>query len=65
MTIYENKINADYANVSNFLKEEGISENVYNHIKRKKTSSFRKGSEALKACEKLRKMGYMPKVEER
>ncbi len=57
------KINRDFANETAFCREMGISRNVYNHLKRKKATYFREGSDAYNASIKIEKRGYMKERE--
>lgn len=52
-------IKLKYGSIAEFRREENISESVLQSIQNKKSLSFKKGSQARKAFEKLNKLGFI------
>jgi len=59
MEILTKKICESYQNLPNFCKEEGLSLNVVNSLRKKKGNYFRTGSKAFKAYKRLKALGFI------
>lgn len=58
-----NAIQLKYGSIAEFRREEGISESVFCGLQRKKSLSFKKGSEARKAFNRINLLGFISIIE--